>query len=98
MPYNQSHESLRIGVIGYSGQRFDEAVARTELLPLLAEQVENPEFEIRTVEVVSELANLGIPKKQLIVLNTGRSVFSDFLKSESLKFTTHMLKSLKFRG
>lgn len=62
MPYNQSHESLRIGVVGYSGRRFDEAVARETLRRLLAEQIENRELEVKAVEVVSGLTNLGIPK------------------------------------
>lgn len=62
MPYNQTHEALRIGVVGYSGKRFDEGVARAELRHLLAEQVENRELDAKAVEVVSGLTNLGIPK------------------------------------
>lgn len=62
MPYNQSHESLRIGVVGYSGRPFDEKVARGELRRLLSELVENRELEAKAVEVVSGLTNVGIPK------------------------------------
>lgn len=62
MPYNQSHESLRIGVVGYSSKRFDEKIARAELRRLLAELVENRELEVKAVEVVSGLTNVGIPK------------------------------------
>lgn len=62
MPYNQSHESLRIGVVGYSGKRFNKRVARAKLRRLLAEQVETRELDVKAVEVVSGLTNLGIPK------------------------------------
>jgi len=62
MSYNQSHEALRIGVVGYSGRKFDEAVARAELSRIFSEEMETREADPARIEVVSGLTNLGVPK------------------------------------
>ncbi len=62
MPYNQTHEALRIGVVGYSGRKFDEDIARARLKRILADQLENRELDPARVEVVSGLTNIGVPR------------------------------------
>ena len=62
MSYNQTHEALRIGVVGYSGRKFDEDVARNELERILTEEMETRETEPKRIEIVSGLTNVGVPK------------------------------------
>ena len=62
MSYNQSHEALRIGVVGYSGRKFDESIARAGLNRIFTEEMETREADPARIEVVSGLTNIGIPK------------------------------------
>jgi hypothetical protein len=62
MAYNQSHDWLRIGVVGYSGRKFDEAVARAELTRIFNEEMETREADPGRIEIVSGLTNVGVPK------------------------------------
>lgn len=51
---------LRIGVVGYSGQNFDEDEARVMLDKAFAKF--DFEYDPESVEIVSGLTSLGIPK------------------------------------
>lgn len=62
MSYKQTHEALRVGVVGYSGRKFDERLARQELTGVLAELLERRELPPGCVELVSGLTNIGVPK------------------------------------
>jgi len=62
MSYKQIHEALRVGVVGYSGRKFDEAIARRELSEVLNELLEQRELPPSQVELVSGLTNIGVPK------------------------------------
>lgn len=62
MSYNQSHEALRIGVVGYSARKFDQTAARAELKRIFTEEMETREADPRRIEIVSGLTNLGVPK------------------------------------
>jgi hypothetical protein len=51
---------LRVGVVGYSGQKFDEELAM-EMLSKAFERLDL-QYDPEHIEIVSGLTNLGIPK------------------------------------
>jgi hypothetical protein len=53
-------ELLRVGVVGYSGQKFNEKVAVAMLENAFARL--DYEYDPEHIEIVSGLTNLGIPK------------------------------------
>ena len=60
----QDENTLYIGVVGYSGQKFDEAEAR-EIIEEAFDDIEDEYIEkgdYEEITVVSGLTNLGIPK------------------------------------
>lgn len=53
-------QTIKIGVVGYSGKPFDKAIAKEKLISILESLIY--EYDDQNIELVSGYTNIGVPK------------------------------------